>query len=70
MSMVVFVTDTPYHAVTAPDGTFRVAGLKPGTYKVKLWHERLGRAESEVVVKDDGTSAPLEVRMAEKKKKV
>ena len=69
MSMVVFVTDTPFHAVTKPDGTFSIAGLKPGTYKVKLWHERLGKGESQVVVKDDGTSEPIEVKMAEKKKK-
>lgn len=69
MSMVVFVTDTPYHAVTAADGTFAIQGLKPGTYKAKLWHEKLGRAEAEVVVGADGTAAPLEVKMAEKKKK-
>jgi len=69
MSMTVFVTDTPFHAVTKPDGTFSIAGLKPGTYKVKLWHERLGKGESQVVVKDDGTSEPIEVKMAEKKKK-
>lgn len=69
MSMIVFVTDTPYHAVTAVDGTFKIAGLKPGTYKAKLWHEKLGRAEAEVVVKEDGSAAPIEVKMAEKKKK-
>ncbi len=69
MSMVIFVTDTPFHAVTKPDGTFSIAGLKPGTHKVKLWHELLGRAEAEVVIQPDGSSAPLEVRMAEKKKK-
>lgn len=69
MSMIVFVTDTPYHAVSAKDGSFSIAGLKPGTYKVKLWHERLGRGESQVVVKEDGTSEPIEVKMVEKKKK-
>jgi len=69
MSMIVFVTDTPYHAISAKDGSFSVAGLKPGTYKVKLWHERLGRGESQVVVKEDGTSEPVEIKMAEKKKK-
>ncbi len=69
MSMIVFVTDTPFHAVSAKDGSFSIAGLKPGTYKVKLWHERLGRGESQVVVKEDGTSEPIEVKLAEKKKK-
>lgn len=70
MSMIVFVTDTPYHAITAADGTFAIPGLKPGTYKAKLWHEKLGRSEVEVVVKEDGSAAPVEVKMAEKKKKV
>jgi hypothetical protein len=69
MSMVVFVTETPYHAVTAADGTFSIAGLKAGTYKAKLWHEKLGRAEADVVVNADGSSAPVSVKMAEKKKK-
>ena len=70
MSMTVFVTETPYHAVTAKDGTFSIPGLKAGTYKAKLWHEKLGKQEIEVVVKDDGSAAPVEVKMAEKKKKV
>jgi len=70
MSMIVFVTDTPHHAVTAADGTFAIRGLKAGTYKAKLWHEKLGRAEAEVVVRDDGTCVPLEIKMAEKKKKI
>ncbi len=69
MSMIVFVTETPYHAVTAKDGTFSIPGLKAGTYKAKVWHEKLGKQEIEVVVKDDGSSAPVEVKMAEKKKK-
>lgn len=69
MSMIVFVTDTPHHAVSKPDGTFAIAGLKPGTYKAKAWHEKLGRTEFEVVVGADGKAAPVEIKMAEKKKK-
>jgi len=70
MSMIVVVTDTPYHAVSGADGTFAIRGPKPGTYKAKLWHEKLGRQEIEVVVPDSGTAAPVEVKMAPKKKKV
>jgi len=70
MSMIVFVTETPHYAVSAKDGTFSIPGLKAGTYKAKVWHEKLGRQEIEVVVKDDGSSAPVEVKMAEKKRKV
>jgi hypothetical protein len=69
MSSMLFVGDTPYCALTKDDGSFRIQGLPPGTYKVKLWHEVLGRAEAEVVVKEDGASAPLEVKMTPRKKK-
>jgi plastocyanin len=70
MSMIVVVTDTPYHAVSGADGTYAIRGLKPGTYKAKFWHEKLGRKEIEVVVPDSGVAAPVEVKMAPKKKKV
>ncbi|MDZ4772826.1 MAG: hypothetical protein SGI72_06780 [Planctomycetota bacterium] len=69
MSGVLLVVDTPFAALTKPDGSFSIEGLKPGTYKLKVWHEVLGRAESELVVKDDGTSAPLALELAEKKPK-
>jgi hypothetical protein len=68
MSAVVFVTDTPYYAVTAEDGSFSIAGLKPGKYKAELWHEKLGKEKAEVIVKEDGSCDPIEVKMGEKKK--
>ncbi len=69
MSSYVFVSETPYYAITKADGSFEIKGLKPGKYKLELWHEKLGKAKAEVVVKDDGTSDPVEVKMGEKKKK-
>jgi plastocyanin len=68
MSSWVFVSETPYYAITKADGSFEIKGLKPGTYKVELWHETLGKGKAEVVIKDDGTSEPLEIKMGEKKK--
>jgi len=68
MSAVIFVTDTPFYAVTAEDGSFSIAGLKPGKYKAELWHEKLGKEKAEVVVKEDGTCDPIDVKMGEKKK--
>ena len=32
------VLDTPYYAVTAPDGCSRIDGLPAGTYDVEAWH--------------------------------
>ncbi|MBL8856910.1 MAG: hypothetical protein JNL28_00170 [Planctomycetes bacterium] len=69
MSSLLLVVDTPYAALTKSDGSFKIEGLKPGTYKVKLWHETLGRAEAEAVIQADGTSAPLTVKLSEPKKK-
>lgn len=34
------VFDHPYFAVTAPNGSFRIDGVPPGHYTVKVWHER------------------------------
>jgi plastocyanin len=65
----VFVSDTPYYAVTKDDGSFSIPGLKPGTYKAELWHEKLGKSKGDIVIKEDGTSEPVTLTMGEKKKK-
>jgi plastocyanin len=70
MSSYVFVSETPYYAITKADGSFEIKGLKPGTYKVETWHEKLGKGKTvEVVVKEDGSSEPVEIKLGEKKKK-
>lgn len=69
MSSWIFVTDTPHYAITKEDGSFEIKGLKPGTYKAELWHEKLGKGKGEIVVKEDGTSDMVEFKMGEKKKK-
>jgi plastocyanin len=40
MSAVILVVDTPYFAVTGRDGTFAIANVRPGEYKLKVFHER------------------------------
>lgn len=50
------VFNHPYFAVTDSNGTFRIDGLPPGTYTVKVWHEGLPRAaEQRVTVSPTGT---------------
>lgn len=49
------VVTHPFFAVTKDDGTFEIKGLKPGTYTVEAWHERLGTQTQQVTVSD---SAP------------
>lgn len=40
MSGVIVVVDTPYFAVTQKDGTFRMANVAPGEYRLHVFHER------------------------------
>jgi plastocyanin len=50
MHASIAVFDTPYFAVSAPDGSFTLPNLPPGTYTLALWHEKLGTQEQQVVV--------------------
>lgn len=53
----VAVFDNPYFAVTDENGEFKIDGLSPGTYTVKIWHERLGGPVAQrVVVRPSGTA--------------
>jgi plastocyanin len=47
----VTVFDHPYFAVSAKDGTFKIANVPPGKYTVKAVHRKLGTATQEVEVK-------------------
>ncbi len=69
MSAWVYVADTSHFAITKDDGSFEIGGLKPGKYKVEVWHERFGKGKGEVTIKDDGTSDPVEIKMKDKEKK-
>jgi plastocyanin len=69
MSAWVYVAETPHFAITKEDGSFEIPGLKPGKYKVELWHEKLGKQKAEATIKDDGTCEALDLKMGEKKDK-
>lgn len=45
-SAYILPVDNPYAAVTAPDGTFRIAQLPVGKIELQLWHERCGYLET------------------------
>lgn len=46
------VTNSPYYAVTDEKGAFRISGLPPGKYKLRLWHEGFGEKTMAVEVKE------------------
>ena len=50
MRAYIGVLDHPFFAVTAPDGTFSLKGLPPGTYTVEAWHEKLGTQTQTVTI--------------------
>ena len=55
MNAYVGVTDHPYFATSAEDGTFAITGLPAGTYTIEAWHETLGTRTMEVEVTEAGT---------------
>jgi len=46
----VFVADNPYYAVAARDGSFKIADVPPGRYKIHAWHPYLGLKSATVEV--------------------
>ena len=68
MTSWIFVTESPKFALTGADGSFEIAGLEPGDYKLEIWHESLGKAKADVTVAADGTSEAVAVKMGGAKK--
>jgi plastocyanin len=56
MSAKVCVVEHPWFDVSAEDGTFTIADVPPGTYKIEAWQEKYGKARvsGEVVVGPGG----------------
>ena len=53
------VFDHPYYSITAPNGTFRIDGVPPGRYRLKVWHERAKVAEQFVDVGAAGATVSM-----------
>jgi plastocyanin len=63
MTAWVVVAPHPYYAVTRADGQFSFEGLPPGSYRLQIWHERLGPITREVVVPAKGASVSVEMKL-------
>jgi len=66
MKAYVFVTETPYFAVTGENGKATLKGVPAGDYRVAVWHPRLkGKPEAtaqQISVGGGGASASFEIK--------
>ena len=53
MQAYVVVAKNPYYAMTSQGGKFRLDGVPPGRYHMKVWNESLGEHDQEIVVEAD-----------------
>lgn len=62
MNAVIFATPTPWHALAAQDGRFRLADVPVGRYTISTWNERLPPATATVEVREgEVADAPLTI---------
>ena len=62
MKSWVVVAEHPFYAVTDAAGSYRMANVPPGKYKLRMWQEALGEATREVVVGPQGGAADFDVK--------
>ena len=62
MKSWVVVAEHPFYAVTGPAGEFRLTGLPPGKYRLRLWQEALGTVTREVDLSPAGATAAFELK--------
>ncbi len=62
MAGIIVVTENPYHAVVADDGTFSIDGVPPGEYILIAWHPSHDEERTEVAV-TVGSDTRVEVEL-------
>ncbi len=61
----IIVSEHPYVAVTDEKGTFTLKDVPPGSYKLEVWQETLGKSVKEVTVKAK-EETKLQIELAKK----
>lgn len=69
MHSYVFASETPFVSLTDEHGAFRIEGLPPGTYGLRVWHETLGELKREVTIGPGAAPEALELVMTRVKKR-
>jgi plastocyanin len=54
MSCIVLVLENPFFAATNEKGRYTIANVPVGTYKLKVWHERMPAQSIEIKVPETG----------------
>ncbi len=63
MNTWLVVAEHPYYKLTDDSGSFKITGVPPGTYTIRLWHETLGQQTRKVTVKaGEQTRAAFELK--------
>ena len=64
MQAFIRVDAHPFHAVTGVNGNFRIANVPPGTYRLEIWHEKLGRQEKTILI-EAGQTQTIQVEYSQ-----
>jgi hypothetical protein len=57
------VAETPYTVLSDENGNFSITDIPPGTYKLKVWQEKLGKTEQDIVIKA-GETTKMDVELS------
>ena len=65
MKAWIIVTEHPYYALTDADGQFRLENVPEGSYRIKAWHEELGKQPVQEVVVTTNQDAKVDFEFSQ-----
>jgi hypothetical protein len=51
MTAFIIVLNNPFFTQPDEHGLFTITGVPPGTYAIKVWHERLSAPEEKITIR-------------------